>query len=136
MKKQAGYVYPRNDWWNIRYRDNILENNVMVRKQQNQRLEPVKPEHQRLKRPPREVQGRAEKWLRENVTERKPTTLATIGGFVDSIYFPYVQQYKRPSTFKGYRDMWKQYLLPRRSICVMLIQRQRRRPTTPWPRHY
>ena len=106
MRKQSGYVYRRGDWWMLRYRDEIIEHGIEVRKQIARKLEPVAPEHERLKRPPSAVVTRAEDWLRENVTQRKPTTLATIGGFVTEVYLPFIEASKRPSTVKGYRDMW------------------------------
>jgi integrase len=47
------------------------------------------------------------------VIQRKPTTLTTIGGFVTEVYLAFIKANKRPSTVKGYRDMWKQHWQPR-----------------------
>src|SRR5215469_1029797 len=35
-----------------------------------------------------------------------------MGDFVDRVYLPWVEQYKRPSTLKGYRDVWGDHLKP------------------------
>jgi hypothetical protein len=111
MRKQSGYVYRRGDWWVLRYRADVIVNGQIVRKQLAHQLEQVAPKHERLKRPPTDLVTRAEDWLRDK--QRKPATLATIGGFVEAVYLKFVEKQKRPSTLKGYRDMWKQHWLPR-----------------------
>lgn len=37
----------------------------------------------------------------------------TIADFVERVYLPWVEQYERPSTVKGYRDVWQDHLKPR-----------------------
>jgi len=36
----------------------------------------------------------------------------TIGDFVDRVYLPWTEEHKRPSTAKGYRDIWEDHLKP------------------------
>src|SRR5208337_2943362 len=38
--------------------------------------------------------------------------IVTIGDFVERVYLPWVEQYKRPSTLKGYQDVWEDHLKP------------------------
>ena len=64
MKKQSGYIYPRAGWWVLRYRENVIENGQVIRKQLAKQLAEISPEHARLKRPPREIEDMAEKFLR------------------------------------------------------------------------
>src|SRR5215468_6576490 len=33
-----------------------------------------------------------------------------LGEFVDRVYFPHIQQHTRPSTLKGYRDIWRNHV--------------------------
>lgn len=32
--------------------------------------------------------------------------------FIESVYFPYAEQQKRRSTYRGYRNLWKRYIQP------------------------
>jgi hypothetical protein len=36
----------------------------------------------------------------------------TVGDFVERVYLPWIAQHKRPSTAKGYRDIWEDHLKP------------------------
>ena len=47
MKKQFGYIYRRAGFWVLRYRENVIENGQVVRKQLAKRLAPIAPEHRR-----------------------------------------------------------------------------------------
>jgi integrase len=38
--------------------------------------------------------------------------IVTIGDFAERIYFPWIYQHKRPSTARGYRDIWQEHLKP------------------------
>jgi hypothetical protein len=40
--------------------------------------------------------------------------ILTIGDFVGRVYLPWIDQQKRPSTAKGYRDIWEDHL---KSLC-------------------
>jgi hypothetical protein len=36
--------------------------------------------------------------------------------FTEDRYLPFVEEHKRTSTFRGYRNMWRLYLKPRGDI--------------------
>jgi hypothetical protein len=38
--------------------------------------------------------------------------IVTIGDFVQAVYLPWTQQHRRPSTAKGYKDIWEDHLEP------------------------
>jgi hypothetical protein len=38
--------------------------------------------------------------------------IVTVGDFVERIYLPWIDQHKRPSTAKSYRDIWEDHLKP------------------------
>ena len=89
MKKQFGYIYRRAGFWVLRYRENVIENGQVVRKQLAKRLAPIAPEHRRLKRAPAEVEKMAERFLRPmNDNETKPEATQTIAAFVDGLFLP------------------------------------------------
>jgi integrase len=39
-----------------------------------------------------------------------PLSVTTLQDFVDRVYLPYAEQQKRPSTYRGYRQIWEKYL--------------------------
>jgi integrase len=49
--------------------------------------------------------------------------IVTVADFVERVYLPWVQQHKRPSTAKGYRDIWEDHLKP---LCGKLWLRETR----------
>ena len=114
MKRQAGYIYARAGWWVLRYRDAVLENGVIVRKQLAKQLAPIAPEHARLKRPPKNVESMAEDFLRPmNSGQTNPQSTQTIGQFVESYFFPRLQNEIRECTLAGYKGRWRSQLKPR-----------------------
>ena len=44
-------------------------------------------------------------------SEQQPTS--RLGEFVEKVYLPYVRDHKRPSTYRGYADMWDDHLSAR-----------------------
>ncbi len=114
MKKQNGYIYKRAAWWVLRYRENVLENGQIVRKQLAKQLAEVKPEHARLRKPPADVVDMAEDHLRPlNRGTVNPQATQTIRQFAEDLFFPMLKRQVRQSTLKGYRARWESQLLPR-----------------------
>jgi integrase len=114
MKKQSGYIYRRAGWWVLRYRENLLENGQIIRKQLAKRLAPVAPEHKRLRKAPADVQDMAEDFLRPlNRGTAITQATQTIGEFAESEFFPSLEKDLRQSTRKGYRARWESQLRPR-----------------------
>jgi len=114
MKKQSGYIYQRAGWWVLRYRENVLEQGVMVRKQMANQLASVAPEHKRLKRAPKAILALAEDHLRPfNRGTANPQATQTIRQFAENEYFPTLGQHLRQSTLRGYRNCWNSQLAAR-----------------------
>src|SRR5262249_12666348 len=113
-REQSGYIYKRGGWWVLRYRENVLENGVLKRRQLAKQIEQVSPEHQRLKRPPPEIEAKAKEILHPvNTHAYTPEATQTLGEFVDKVYFPNLETQKRASTVKGYKARWTSQLKPR-----------------------
>lgn len=73
----------------LRYRDTVPEASHLVRRQMARQIEPVKPEHRRLKRPPPEIEDKARTMLQPlNNHTYTPEAMQTIEQFVDGVYFP------------------------------------------------
>ena len=113
-REQSGYIYKRGGWWVLRYRENVLEGGVLKRRQLAKQIEQVSPEHQRLKRPPPEIQAKVKDILHPvNTHAYTPEATQTLGEFVDKVYFPNLETQKRASTVKGYKARWTSQLKPR-----------------------
>src|SRR5207248_7679859 len=84
------------------------------RRQLAKRIQPVAPQHERLKRPPREVEQTAQSILQPlNNHKSTPEATQTIEQFVENVYFPNLETQKRPSTAKGYKARWASQLKAR-----------------------
>jgi len=111
-RQQSGYIYQRGGWWVLRYRENVYEGDKLVRRQMAKQLEPVRPEHARLKRPPPEVERMAADFLLPFNRQSNPDTTRTLGAFVEGYFLPHIQNNRRYATFLSYRSAWKTRLAP------------------------
>src|SRR4051812_22925585 len=113
-REQSGYIYPRSGWWVLRYRENVVENGHLKRRQLAKQIEPIRPEHMRLKRPPPEIVTRAKAILQPvNSHAHTPEATQSLEHFVESVYFSNLETQKRASTVKGYKARWASQLKPR-----------------------
>jgi integrase len=68
----------------------------------------------RGKRPPADIGKEAERHMASvNGGAIPAERIVTIGDFVERVYLPWIEQHKRPSTTKGYRDIWEDHLRAR-----------------------
>jgi integrase len=110
QREQTGHVYRRNGWWILRYRQIVNRGGELKINQPAVRLVPVGP-HYRSKASLRDlVKEKLEEINRQN---REPEAVVTIGDFVERLHLPFVKAHKRPSTAKGYRDVWEDHLRSR-----------------------
>jgi integrase len=106
-RKQVGYIYKSSGWWWLRFRQRAVKDGKLVTVQRARRLAPVDAHHKTKA----SVRRLAEQMLEPlNKHQYTPETVTTLGDFVERIYLPYVKEQKRPSTYKGYRDMWEDHL--------------------------
>jgi integrase len=110
-RKQNGQVIRIGDRWYVRYWERRNVGGTIERKRVTHVLGTVTT---RGKRPPADIVTEAERHMATVssgaiVAER----IVTIGDFVDRVYLPWIEQHKRPSTAKGYRDIWEDHLQPR-----------------------
>lgn len=110
-RHQRGYVYPKKNRWYVRYYENVLQPDGQVeRVQRAKSIAPICYEY-RTKRSVMPLV--AELLLTVNDNHVSPEGTLTLEQFVEKNYLPHVESQKRPSTFRGYRNMWKCYLKPR-----------------------
>jgi len=106
-RRQTGCITRHREWWVVRYRQQVcVEGNVktVIR---NRRLAPVDAKH-KTKASVRDLAAEILEPL--NRTAISPLRVMTVGEFVEGVYLPFAEQQKRPSTYRGYKQIWYDYL--------------------------
>jgi integrase len=108
--KQRGRIVRIGSRWYVRYWERRNVAGKVERKRVSHQLGPVTT---RGKKPPSEILVEAERHMATINNGSIPAErVVTIGDFVEGVYLPWIEQHKRPSTAKGYRDIWEDHLRP------------------------
>jgi len=113
-----GTICRHREWWVLRYRERIRDGETIRSIQRSKRLAPVDAMHKTRK----SVALLAETILEPlNRASRASSPLIAnrLGDFVDNVYLPHIESKRKPSTYRGYRQMWLRYLKPRCSSSFM-----------------
>lgn len=94
LSVQRGYIYQANGAWHLRYR--------VAGKQKSERLAPFCDEYRTIK----SVRHLAETILHPINQGQQPTGAQTVQDFVERTYFPYASAHRRPSTYRGYLNLY------------------------------
>jgi integrase len=109
-RKQNGTIVRIGDRWFVRYWEKRNIGGTIMPKRVSYPLGPITT---RGKKPPADILTAAERHLAtvnsDTVTAER---IVTIGDFVERVYLPWIKEHKRPSTAKGYRDIWEDHLKP------------------------
>ncbi len=110
-RHQQGYIYKKSGWWYVRYYDNVMQGDGSIKRVQlNHRVAPVCDQY----RSKGSVAELVEEFLRPlNNGYYGPQSTMTLELFVEQVYLPHVATQKRPSTHRGYKNLWKDCLKPR-----------------------
>jgi integrase len=109
-RKQHGMIIRIGDNWYVRYWERRNVGGAIERKRLTHQLGGVTT---RGKKPPDDIVKEAERHMATiNGGAIPPERIITVGDFVERVYLPWVELYKRPSTAKGYRDIWQEHLKP------------------------
>jgi integrase len=97
-------------WWVLRYRERVGIGGKMKTVQRARRLSPIDATHKTRA----SVRQLAEDILEPlNKKAVSPLTVTTLGDFCERVYLPFVKEHKRPSTLRGYKQMWNDYVKSR-----------------------
>lgn len=109
-RKQQGQIIRIGNRWYVRYWERRNINGTIERKRVTHSLGEVTT---RGKRPPADIVTEAEQHMSTVNSRSIPAErIVTIVHFVEQVYLPWVEQHKRPSTHKGYKDIWEDHLKP------------------------
>jgi integrase len=110
MRKQRGQIIRIGDRWYVRYWERRNIGGTVERKRVTHSIGEVTT---RGTRPPADIRTEAEQHMATvNGGSIPAERIATIGDFVEGVYLPWIERYQRPSTLKGYRQVWRQHLKP------------------------
>jgi integrase len=109
-RKQNGQIIRIGDRWYVRYWERRNNGGHIERKRVTHQLGAVTT---RGKRPPADIVNEAERHMATLNSGAIPAErIVTVSDFVERVYLPWIEQHKRPSTAKGYRDIWEDHLKP------------------------
>src|ERR1035438_1103211 len=115
-RHQEGYLYRKGSLWLLRYYDSEFAADGSVRRvQKTKKLAKFGLEC------PNNTAARdlAREFLESiNLARNTPESAMTLIQFTEDRYLPFVEEHKRISTFRGYRNMWRRYLKPRCDIML------------------
>ena len=109
-RKQQGQIIRIANRWYVRYWERRNIGGTIERKRVTHSIGEVTT---RGKRPPADIKTEAERHMATMNSGSVPAErIVTIGDFVERVYLPWTAEHKRPSTAKGYRDIWEDHLRP------------------------
>ncbi|MGH9438156.1 MAG: tyrosine-type recombinase/integrase [Terriglobia bacterium] len=110
-RHQNGYVYQKKNRWYVRYYDYVMQEDGSIKRLQVAKsLAPICYEY----RTRRAVMPLVTELLNDvNSSGFRPESILSLERFIEENYLPYVSRQKRPSTYRGYRNIWRCYLKQR-----------------------
>jgi integrase len=115
-RQQSGYIWKVGGSWYGRWREDVLEDGRVVRKQRSAKLADVSDRF-RTKADVRPLL--AEKLRPINEGRTRPEGTLRVAEFVENYYMPFVEENFKPSTATGYKTLWDLYLEPRLTKIVL-----------------
>ena len=115
-RHQKGHVFRKGHSWYLRYYDHEIQTNGTIKLVSKCRKLVAYGGDYRSKKA---AQVLADEFLAPiNNGTLTPHSTMKLAQFVNSIYLPFVKAHKRPSTHRGYLNMWKRYLEPRSALAL------------------
>ncbi|HTU40812.1 MAG TPA: hypothetical protein VMF10_03835 [Candidatus Aquilonibacter sp.] len=115
-RQQDGYIFKARGIWYVRYFDTRVIDSEVKRVRIAKQIAKVRDSIDGAlttitKAKARELAGPI--LAKINRPDKTPETAVSLIHFVERLYLPRMQQQKRPSTVKGYRDIWNNHLKAR-----------------------
>lgn len=116
-RQQSGYIWKVGSSWYGRWREDVLEDGSIVRKQRSAKLADVSDRY-RTKADVRPLL--AEKLRPINEGRTRPESTLSVAAFVEDCYLPFIRENYKPSTSIGYEKIWKKHLASR--LCRITLR--------------
>jgi len=109
-REQNGQILMIGNGWYCRYYERRNVAGVIQRKRVTHSLGPVTTNG---RKPPADIVTAARDHMHKiNQCSIPPERNLMLSDFAESVFLPWVQQHKRASTYKGYRDIWEDHIKP------------------------
>jgi integrase len=105
--RQNGGIARHRGWWVVRFREQVGVGGVIETRLRAKRLVRVDADH-KTKASVRHLAAAAVESI--NRVPVDPLSITTLTDFLERVYLPYAKEQKRPSTYRGYRQIWDTYL--------------------------
>jgi integrase len=106
---QKGFLFKKCGGWFLKYRDTVIEDGQLVRRQMCKRLTDVSDRY----RTPRDLEALKNEILNPINTGRvRAESTVTVAEFAENNWLPWARENCKPSTIAGYETLWKTYLAP------------------------
>jgi integrase len=115
-RQQDGNIFKARGIWYVRYFDTRVVDGEVKRVRISKQIAKVRENINGVLKTITKAKARelAKPTLTKvNLPDRTPETAVSLVDFVDRIYLPRMEQQKRPSTVKGYQDIWANHLKSR-----------------------
>jgi integrase len=108
MREQKGQIIRIGERWYVRYWERRNIGGTIERKRVTHTIGSVT---KRGKRPPVDIEDEAQRHMAlVNECCIPPERIVGFADFVTGVYLPWVKETKKPSTYKGYSDIWEHHL--------------------------
>jgi integrase len=102
-REQRGTVYAKSGMWYVRYSDHRVIEGQLVRKRLCKQLGALADMTKK------QARTEAKTFLAKiNAPTLTPETAVIFAAFVESVYLPRIEQRTRPSTYRGYKVLWRE----------------------------
>jgi integrase len=106
---QNGFIFKKSGAWFLKYRDTVIVDGQLQRRQQCKRLADVSDQYRKEK----DLRGLRDDVLAPiNSGKLKPESTLTVAEFAEEHWLPWARENCKPSTVAGYETLWKTYLAP------------------------
>lgn len=117
MRYQEGYIWRERGVWFGRWREDVLIDGKIVRKQKSRKLADCDDRY----RTESDVRPLLDEILRPfNEGKMDARSTMPIVEYVDKNYLPFVRENHKPSTYNGYEKLWRKHLKPR--VCGKIMR--------------
>jgi len=115
QRPQKGHLYKRGNWWVLRYRQVENTGGELKTVQRAVQLVERTGEYRSKICVLRSdiFKNKMAEINKNNDSREVPAGAYRIGDFIENVYLPHVKRYKRPSTHKGYKDIWEDHMKAR-----------------------
>jgi len=114
-RHQTGYIFKKGRAWYLRFYDTVLKEGKVVRLQRCKKITDISGAYT-TKRSVRELAADLLKPMNEGTQD--PVATMSLADYIEQFYLPYVEDQKRASTLRGYRNLFRRYIKPRGTIAL------------------